>query len=182
MPFYVYGEDKPDVLAGLIENGEAHWSYMDRFVDRLVLRGPTLSPDREDHTGSVHVVEVDSRAEAERFAHEEPYWSAGFYHPLTVVRAEVLADRQADVPKTLVTGHWSPAAAVDLESPDSRLSFVARLVEDDGSRSVGIVAAVSALPDEALTIVRPVADQWSGGPAALTARRWQRGGRSQSAS
>ena len=180
MTYYVHTEDKPDVLAGLMEHGEAHWSYMDQFADRLVLRGPTLSPDGEEHTGSVHVVDVDTRADAERFAAEEPYWLAGFYQLLTVVRAVVLVDRPADVPKTLVTGLWSPAAAVDLQPADSRLSFVARLVEDDGSQCVGIVAAVSALPDEALVIVQPVADRWCGEPAVLTARRWQRGGRSQS--
>ncbi|WP_239063229.1 hypothetical protein [Streptomyces sp. SID13031] len=54
---------------------------------------------------------------------------------------------------------------------------MARLVEDDGSRSVGMVAALSVLPDEALAIVQPVADEWCGAPAVLTARRWQRGGR-----
>jgi uncharacterized protein YciI len=182
VPYYVYGEDKPGVLDGLIENGEAHWSYMDRFADRLILRGPSLTPDGEEHTGSLHIVDVDSRAEAEEFAYQEPYWLAGFYQPLTVARAVVLVDRKTDVPKTLVTGEWDPAAVADLREPDGRLSFVARLVDDEGWRSIGIIAAVSALPAEALTIVQRVADKWSGGSVLLTARRWQRGGRSQSAS
>jgi YCII-related domain len=47
---------------------EVHWSYMDQFADRLILRGPTLSDDGTEHTGSVHVVDLGDRAGAERFA------------------------------------------------------------------------------------------------------------------
>lgn len=179
MPFYVHGEDKPEVLAGLIENAEAHWSYMDQYSDRLILRGPTLSDDGEDHTGSVHVVDLDDRAAAERFAYEEPYWSAGFYQPLTVVRAVVLVNRPDDVPRTLVTAEWAPVEAGNPQFADSQLSFLALLVDDEGAKSVGLVAALTALPEEAPGIVSPVADQLSGKSAMLiTTRRWQRGGRS----
>jgi uncharacterized protein YciI len=179
VPFFVHGEDKPGVLPELLEHAEAHWSYMDRFDDRLILRGPTLSSDGEEHTGSIHVVDLDDRASAERFAFEEPFWLAGLYRQVTAVRAVVLVNRSADVPRTLVTGQWSPAAPSGEQFADSRLSFLAMLVDDDGSQSTGIVAAVSALPDEALGIVQPVADQLCGEPAvALHAQRWQRGGRS----
>ncbi|WP_020387335.1 YciI family protein [Kribbella catacumbae] len=179
MPFYVQGDDKPEVLAGLIENAEAHWSYMDQYADRLILRGPTLSGDGEDHTGSVHVVDVDDRAAAERFAYEEPYWSAGFYEPLTVVRAVVLVNRTDDAPRTLVTAEWAPVEAVSPQLADGQLSFLALLVDDDGAKSVGLVAALTALPEEAAGIVSPVADQLNDESAmVITARRWQRGGRS----
>ncbi|WP_328322634.1 YciI family protein [Kribbella sp. NBC_00382] len=184
MPYYVHGEDQPEVLDGLIANGEAHWSYMDRFSDRLILRGPTLSGDGEEHTGSVHVVDVDDRAAAERFAYEEPYWVAGYYQPLTVVRAVVLLDRTEDKPRSLVTAEWEPVELIALAPSfleDDRLSFVALLVEDDGSRSIGIVAAATSVPSEAADVIRPAADQLTGGaPMSVTARRWQRGGRSQS--
>lgn len=196
MLFYVQTDDKPGVLAGLEARAEEHWSYMDGFADRLVLRGPTLSPDGEEHTGSLHVVEVDDRAAAERFADEEPYWRAGYYEPPTIARAVVLVDRKDGVPKSLVTAHWTPAqlaesdgsdslvsavsrvSAGDLASTDDRVSFLAVLVDDAGARSIGLAAAVEALPDEAAKIVRPLADRLLGGAAELTARRWQRGGRS----
>jgi uncharacterized protein YciI len=71
MPFYVHGHDKPGVGAEMLDLTEAHWSYMDRFADRLILRGPTLSDDGAEHTGSVHVVDLADRAGAERFATEE---------------------------------------------------------------------------------------------------------------
>jgi uncharacterized protein YciI len=187
MTFYVHGEDKPGVLDGLIERSEAHWSYMDQFADRLILRGPTLSADGEEHTGSVHLVDVDDRVSAERFAHEEPYWLAGYYEPLTVVRAVVLLDRTEDRPRCLATAEWEStrlaadpsSLAEDLSGLDD-LSFLAVLVDDDLGASVGLVAALTVVPAEATDLVHPIADQLSGGAGMkLTARRWQRGGRSQ---
>src|SRR5215472_10603312 len=115
MPFYVYAEDRPGAGTGLLDLAEAHWSYMDRFADRLILRGPTLSDDGAEHTGSVHVVNLADRASAERFATEEPYWLAGLYRHVTTVRTIVLLHREpteglltSAVPNALITGQWSP--------------------------------------------------------------------------
>ncbi len=194
MPFYVYAEDQPDVADQLETLCEEHWSYMDRFADRLILRGPTVSDDGEEHTGSVHVVDLADRAAAERFAREEPFWKAGLYRDLAVVAAEVLLSRapEADVPYTLVTAQWPVPvrAAGDVVSgdagqqgpsgaePDGRLVFVAALVDDEGTGTTGVVAAVRALPDEARSLVQPIADRLAGGrTVALTAQRWERGGR-----
>ncbi|MEV5200088.1 YciI family protein [Streptomyces sp. NPDC053720] len=187
MTFYVHAQDRPGVADQLLEFGEEHWSYMDRFDGRLILRGPTLSDDGEEHTGSVHIVDLADRAAAERFATEEPYWRAGLYQGFTAVRAEVLLRREpaADAPYTLVTAQWParPRTPGDAEQwlpgaePDGRLSFVAVLVDDDRESTTGVVAAVRALPDEARSLVQSLADRFSGGPTPLTARRWQRGGR-----
>ncbi|MFD4129751.1 YciI family protein [Streptomyces globisporus] len=189
MLFYVYAQDQPGVADQLEALCEEHWSYMDGFDSRLILRGPTVSDSGEEHTGSVHVVDLADRAAAERFAGEEPFWKAGLYRDLTVVGAEVLLRREtaADVPYTLVTGRWpvSARASGDGEQhgllgaePDSRLTFVAALVDDGATGTTGVVAAVRARPDEARDLVRPFAERLAGGrPAALTAQRWERGGR-----
>ncbi|GGP66254.1 YciI family protein [Streptomyces sindenensis] len=189
MPFYVYAQDQPDVADQLMEWCEEHWSYMDRFDDRLILRGPTVSDDGEEHTGSVHVVDLADRAAAEGFAREEPFWKAGLYRDLTIVAADVLVSREpeADVPYTLVTAQWPLSAGAPGDAgprglsgaeTDSRLIFVAALVDDGGTGTTGVVAVVRALPDEARDLVRPLAEGWAGGlPAALTAQRWERGGR-----
>jgi len=170
---------------------EAHWSYMDRFADRLILRGPTLSDDGAQHTGSVHVVDLADRASAERFAMEEPYWLAGLYRRITTVRAVVLlrpepTEDSRTAPHALITGQRPPKPrdaggtegellGVDL---DSRLRFVAVLVDDDQSHRTGIVSVVRALPGEAVRIIEPFAAQLIGESVTLTAQRWQRGGRS----
>ncbi|WP_405749278.1 YciI family protein [Streptomyces sp. NBC_00012] len=187
MPFYVHAQDKPGVADQLLEFAEEHWSYMDRFDGRLILRGPTLSDDGEEHTGSVHIVDFADRAAAERFATEEPYWRAGLYQDFTAVPAVVLLRREpaADAPYTLITAQWPPHARTpgDAEQrllgaePDGRLSFVAVLVDDDHDSTTGVVAAVRSLPDEAQSLVQELADRLAGGPTPLTAQRWQRGGR-----
>jgi uncharacterized protein len=193
MPFYVYAEDRPGAGPELLDLAEAHWSYMDRFADRLILRGPTLSDDGTEHTGSVHVIDLADRASAERFAAEEPYRLAGLYQEVTVVRAVVLLHRgpaegppTSGAPHALITGGWSPEprnASGTGRPPlgvgtDSRVSFVAVLVDDDQSCTTGIVSIVRALPAEALRITQAFAGQLTGGPPALTAQRWRRGGRS----
>src|SRR5262249_22256971 len=62
--------------------------------------------------------------------------------------------------------------------PDGQVSFVALLVDDDQSRTTGIVAVAGALPGEAAGIVQPLADRLGGEPVALTAqRRTRRGAR-----
>ncbi|NED04732.1 hypothetical protein G3I55_24060 [Streptomyces sp. SID6648] len=189
MPFYVYAQDQPDVADQLMEWCEDHWSYMDRFDGRLILRGPTVSDDGEEHTGSVHVVDLADRAAAERFAREEPFWKAGLYRDLTVLAAEVLLSREpeADVPYTLATAQWPlpTGAPGDAEQrgllgaePDSRLIFVAALMGGEEVGATGVVAVVRALPDEARGLVQPFADRLSGGRRVpLTAQRWERGGR-----
>ena len=184
MPFYVYGQDRPGAQAEMEALAEAHWSYLDRFAGQLILRGPTLSDDGDEHTGSVHVVDLDGRASAERFATEEPYWQAGLYRDITVARAVVLHHCEpAEGPpaaSALVTGQW-PARPSDLPLPgadsDGRLAFVALLVDDGQSCTTGIVSVAGALPGEAARIVQPFADQLGGEPVALTAQRWTRGGR-----
>ena len=184
MLFFVYGQDRPGAQAEMEALAEAHWSYMDRFAGRLILRGPTLSGDGAEHTGSVHVVDLADRACAERFATEEPYWKAGLYRDVTVARAIVLhhCEPAEGLPaaSALVIGQW-PARPGDLPvpgvDPDAQVSFVALLVDDDQSCTTGIVSVAVALPGEAAGIVQPLADRLGGEPVALTAQRWTRGGR-----
>lgn len=185
MRFCVYGQDGPGVQEQLAARVEDHWSYLDRFADRIVLRGPTLSEDGVQHTGSVHVVDLPDRPAARRFATEEPFWLAGLYQRLTIDAAVVLHDLEAprsDTPSTFVVGRWParPDAARRLPTlaPDDRVGFVAALVTDDGADTIGLVATVAVPPAEAVGIVEPVAHRLAGTPVALTARRWTVGGRS----
>jgi uncharacterized protein len=191
VPFYVHAQDRPGALPEMEALAEAHWSYMDRYADRLILRGPTLSDDGTMHTGSIHVIDLDDRATAERFATEEPYWLDGLYRHVTISRTVVLLRREpveaglaSEAPSALVTGRWAHQprnlGATDLQAPDvspEDVRFMAVLVDDNQTCTTGMASIVSAVPGEALRIVQPLADQLIGGPVALTAQRWQRGGR-----
>jgi uncharacterized protein YciI len=88
---------------------EQHWSYMDRFADGMTARGPTLAPDRETWTGSLHVVDLPSPEAARAFVADEPYQQAGLYERHSVWRfADLLGrtmwdfDGTADQPRFLV--------------------------------------------------------------------------------
>ena len=66
--FFVYSSAAP--RAGDDENdaalNEEHWSYMDRFADGMIARGPTLAADRATWTGSIHIVNLPERRSGSR--------------------------------------------------------------------------------------------------------------------
>ena len=83
MQYFVHGVDSDAATEQLDRLAEEHWAYMDGYVDDLVARGPTLSPDGEAHTGSIHLLSTSSAEEARRFAFSEPYQRAGVYASVT---------------------------------------------------------------------------------------------------
>src|SRR5215510_4291367 len=81
MHLLVYSRGAP--AAGLVEDdpalNEAHWSYMDGFAAGMTARGPTLAPDREAWTGSLHIVDLPDADAARAFVEREPFNRAGMY-------------------------------------------------------------------------------------------------------
>jgi uncharacterized protein YciI len=59
---------------------------MDQYGDRMIARGPTLAEDGKTPTGSMHIVDLGSEAEAKMFAHDEPYAKAGVFTDITIRR------------------------------------------------------------------------------------------------
>jgi uncharacterized protein YciI len=193
MLFFVYGLDRENVGAQLLELAEAHWSYIDAFAERLVVRGPTLTDDGTAHSGSLHVLELPDRAAVEHFAFNEPYWLAGLYRDVTISRVESLLDRTIgdrtalpeEQPSSLVIGRWRPSPAANVVEHatgrlgrDDRLVFCGLLVDDIQTHTLGIVSMIDAEPGEATRHLQSVADAAAGGHVLLTAQRWRRGGRS----
>lgn len=72
---------------------EEHWSYMDRFGDRMTARGPTLAADRETWTGSLHIVDLPGVEAAREFVEREPYNRAGLFEGHVICRFENLLGR-----------------------------------------------------------------------------------------
>lgn len=181
MLFYVHAYDNPGVGADLERLGEDHWSYMDKFSDRLVLRGPTLSGDGTEHTGSVHVVDLPDRAAAEDFATAEPFQRAGLYREVTVRRARLV--RRGEIPANdagptaLVTARWADEAPVAITDVPRSLVFLATLLSDDASATDGLLAVTTTPTTGAEAAVRPVATELHGPSVPLTVHNWQRGGR-----
>ena len=72
---------------------EEHWSYMDRFAESMIARGPTLDIDRVTATGSLHVLALPSVVAARDFIALEPINRAGVYGEHLVWRFENLLGR-----------------------------------------------------------------------------------------
>ena len=81
MEFFVYSRDAAGTgeLRDDLELLEEHWSYMDRFAESMIARGPTLDADRETATGSLHVLALPGADSVHEFVALEPNNLAGIY-------------------------------------------------------------------------------------------------------
>ena len=95
MDFFVYSRVGPS--AADIEHGptldEEHWSYMDRFAEGMIARGPTLAADRATWAGSVHILDLPSVEAAHQFVEHEPYNRAGLFDQHLIRRFDNLLGR-----------------------------------------------------------------------------------------
>jgi uncharacterized protein len=82
--FYCRGRPGTEALAEAL--AEAHRSFMDRYAEAMLARGPTLTPDRATWTGSMHMVDLPDAQAARVFAFQEPFYRAGVYGQVLVRR------------------------------------------------------------------------------------------------
>ena len=178
MLFLVYGRDSAEF--GTRDLDEAHQTYMDGWLPRLIGRGPTMSPDGEEHTGSVHVVEVDDFEAARRFAAEEPYASAGWYDEILVAPfvpavAGTMWDRPKPIdahPSTFILATWAPVETEPMRLDDGDWLFAGLLLTEDLRSSIGFAGATDLSPaDLPGRLVLP------GSQPDIDTHRWRRGGR-----
>jgi hypothetical protein len=86
MEFLCYHRDRAGSDPLRDELVEAHWSYIDRFAEQIIARGPTLTEDGEFATGSIHILDLPGPAEARAFAFDEPNYQAGVYRDVLLRR------------------------------------------------------------------------------------------------
>ncbi|MFK4105399.1 YciI family protein [Streptomyces sp. NPDC019531] len=181
MEFFCYHRDRPGSLALREELREAHWSYMDRYADELIARGPTFADNGETLTGSVHIVDLPDPAAARAFAFDEPNYQAGAYRDVLLRRWRNLLGRTMwDFPggrtggnRYLVLGLGTGEAA-DLVVPPDEDDLIAYgpLLSDDGTAWLGTAALVRAPdPDRARSVL--TRDRY----AAVEVHEWEFGGR-----
>lgn len=192
MDFFVYSRDAAGASA-LRDDGELleeHWSYMDGFADSMIARGPTLSADRENATGSLHVLELPSVDAAREFVAREPNNRAGLYAEHSVWRFENLLGRTmwqfpgaVDEPRFLIIAEKSEANRIPVP-PESlstelreRLILYGALTSLENAEPVGIALAVQA-PDR--QAVRALLEKGHLGldiPQDIEIHDWEFGGR-----
>lgn len=86
MQFVIHAHDRTDSAALRASLREAHLAYLDQHRNITVARGPLLDDAGNQIIGSLLLLDVANRAEAEAFAANEPYSRAGIYEWKTIER------------------------------------------------------------------------------------------------
>ena len=84
MLFMFFCSDKPGHEQLRLDTRQAHLEYLGGFKDRAVAVGPTLTEDGEHMNGSLLILDLADRQEAEDFAANDPYAKAGLFESVTI--------------------------------------------------------------------------------------------------
>lgn len=76
----------------------AHAAYVRAHMTRIVFGGPLLATDGVTRIGTLIVVEMGSRTEAQEFLRNEPYCAAGLFARCEVHEQQLLVERGRPVP------------------------------------------------------------------------------------
>jgi uncharacterized protein YciI len=161
--FFVYSRDAADTaeLRDDQELLEEHWSYMDRFAESMIARGPTLDTDREIATGSLHVLALPGVDAVREFVALEPNNRARVYEEHLVWRFENLLGRSmwefsgpAAEPRFLIIGRSHLRRPVSAEALPTelreRLILYGALTTLDGAEPAGVALALQTPDREAV--------------------------------
>ena len=177
MEFFIHSRAAPDATDVDDESERAlteeHWSYMDRFADGMVARGPTFAPDRATWTGSIHIVDLPNADAAREFVEHEPYNRAGLFEQHLIRRFTNRLGRTmwefpgtSDDPRFMVIAHaLAPAVAPPglAALGRERLIVHGELLTLDEAKPCGVLVALQAPSRQAvealLTALRPGLDQ-----------------------
>jgi uncharacterized protein YciI len=86
MAFFIETFDKPGTAELRLQERDRHLAFLARHRALLLACGAKLNDDGSNAGGGVYVVDVDTRAEAERFIAEDPYALAGLFERVHVTR------------------------------------------------------------------------------------------------
>ncbi len=197
MDYFLYCRDKPGSQRLRQELGEAHWSFMDGYADAMIARGPTLTPDGQVATGSMHIVDLPDDEAARRFAFDEPYYRGGVFGEVMIRRwrnalGRTMWEYEGDSTgsrRFLIIGHGKPGMTATrdglLEEHRDYLDgyaahFIARgpLLSDDGATWVGSAMLVE-FPDRSAVDAMLESEPYRRGGlyADVEVHHWRFGGR-----
>jgi uncharacterized protein YciI len=87
MLWAVHCLDKPDTEAERNRLRAIHRQYLDKYMPHLFFSGPLLEDDEpEVQLGSLFILDLPSRAEAEAYIANEPFNLAGVFERVTIWR------------------------------------------------------------------------------------------------
>jgi uncharacterized protein YciI len=83
--FAIYCKDKPNTASIRAANIHLHREYLGNTKTRILLAGPLMSEDRSHAVGSLFIIEVKDRAEAEAFNAQDPFRGLDVWQSIDVV-------------------------------------------------------------------------------------------------
>ena len=86
MLYSVYCLDREDTHDLRAQHLVAHRAHLDAWGDKLFFSGPLQSDDAQTALGSLFVLNVADRAEAERFIHTETFYNEGIFASVKIFR------------------------------------------------------------------------------------------------
>lgn len=84
MLYVVKCVDKPNHLQVRLDNRPAHVEFLKSYGDKLFAAGPTLSDEDDTMTGSVVILDLESKTQAQEFCDNDPYAKAGLFESVSI--------------------------------------------------------------------------------------------------
>jgi uncharacterized protein YciI len=86
MLYSIYCEDAENTHDLRAQHLVEHRAYLDLFADKIFFSGPLQSDDAATAHGSLFILNVADRAEAEAYIHNEVFFKAGIFAKVTIRR------------------------------------------------------------------------------------------------
>jgi uncharacterized protein YciI len=88
--YFVWGVNAENVLEKRREIVQTHWDFIAQYDDQLIQRGPVMDTnDVSNVLGSTHIVEVETKEQADVFAFEEPFYKNGVFKDVRMMGFEL---------------------------------------------------------------------------------------------
>lgn len=100
MLYSVYCEDADNTHELRATHLAEHRAYLESWGDKIFFSGPLQSDDAAIAHGSLFVMNVADRAEAERYIYNETFYKAGIFKRVTIYRM-----RKGRYNPSLMEGH-----------------------------------------------------------------------------
>jgi uncharacterized protein YciI len=86
MPYLIETFDRPHTQALRLALRDKHLDYLEENKSSLLACGAKLDDDGTGGTGSVYIVDVETRAEAEDFVNADPFAAGGLFERIVINR------------------------------------------------------------------------------------------------
>lgn len=86
MPFAIYTKDRPEAQAVRAEHRAAHYEYLQAHSAQLIASGGLQDEAGQQMIGGLIILDVENRADVDRFVDNDPFTRAGLFEQVDVVR------------------------------------------------------------------------------------------------